>query len=63
MYVGLSIAYLREAIIQRQLWPAFLLPATFAYVNWVVIPLEQRKLTEVFGEEYSGYQRRVRRWL
>jgi len=63
MYVGLAIAYVGEAIILRQRWPVFLLPTTLAYVNWVVMPLEQRKLTEVFGEEYSRYQRQVRRWL
>jgi protein-S-isoprenylcysteine O-methyltransferase Ste14 len=63
MYVGLTIAYLGEATILRQLWPVFLLPATLAYVNWVVIPLEQRKLTEVFGVEYLRYQQQARRWL
>jgi protein-S-isoprenylcysteine O-methyltransferase Ste14 len=63
MYVGLAIAYLGEAIILRQIWPLVLLPLTLAYVNWVVIPLEQRKLTEVFGEEYTRYQTRVRRWI
>ena len=63
MYVGLAISYLGEAVILKQIWPVLLLPATLAYVNWVVIPLEQRKLTEVFGEEYVRYQRQVRRWL
>jgi len=28
-----------------------------------VIPVEEAKLTEVFGAEYGSYQRRVRRWL
>jgi protein-S-isoprenylcysteine O-methyltransferase Ste14 len=63
MYVGLAIAYLGEALILRQLWPVILLPITLAYVNWVVIPVEQRKLTEAFGDEYSRYRRQVRRWL
>jgi hypothetical protein len=31
MYVGLSIAYLGEAGILRQLWPAVLLPLAVAY--------------------------------
>jgi len=63
MYVGLALAYLGEAFLLRQLWPAALLPLVLAYVNWVVIPVEQAKLTEVFGAEYAGYQRHVRRWL
>jgi protein-S-isoprenylcysteine O-methyltransferase Ste14 len=63
MYVGLTIAYLGEAVLQRQIWPVILLPLVIAYVNGVVIPVEQAKLTEVFGQEYARYQQRVRRWL
>jgi len=50
MYVGLTIAYLGETLILRQVWPLVLLPLTLAYVNWVVIPLEQLKLSETFGK-------------
>ena len=63
MYVGLAIAYLGEAFLQRQVWPAVLLPIVLAYVNWVVIPVEQARLSDVFDAEYAAYQRRVRRWL
>ena len=63
MYVGLTIAYIGETFILHQLWPMIVLPLVLAYVNWVVIPLEQRKLGEAFGEEYVRYQTRVRRWL
>ena len=63
MYVGLTIAYLGEAFLLRQVWPAVLLPVVLAYVNWVVIPVEQARLTDVFDAEYVAYQRQVRRWL
>jgi protein-S-isoprenylcysteine O-methyltransferase Ste14 len=63
MYVGLAVAYLGEAILLHQVWPPVLLPLVLGYVNWVVIPVEEAKLTEVFGAEYGSYQRRVRRWL
>jgi protein-S-isoprenylcysteine O-methyltransferase Ste14 len=63
MYVGLATAYLGEAFLLRQVWPATLLPLVLAYVNWVVIRVEQARLTDVFGAEYAAYQRRVRRWL
>jgi hypothetical protein len=38
-------------------------PLALVYVNWIVIPVEEATLTEVFGAEYGGYRRRVRRWL
>jgi protein-S-isoprenylcysteine O-methyltransferase Ste14 len=63
MYIGLIVAYLGEAGILRQVWPLFLLPLTVAYVNWIVIPLEESKLKEVFNEEYERYRMKVRRWL
>ena len=63
MYVGLATAYLGEAFLLRQVWPAVLLPLVLTYVNWVVIPVEQARLTEVFGAGYVAYQRRVRRWI
>jgi protein-S-isoprenylcysteine O-methyltransferase Ste14 len=63
MYLGLAVAYLGEAGILRQLWPALLLPLVFAYLNWIVIPVEEEKLREVFGTPYKEYQSRVGRWL
>ena len=63
MYVGLAIAYLGEASILRHVWPLVFLPLTISYVNWIVIPVEQAKLAEVFGEQYTEYRKRVRRWL
>ena len=63
MYVGLIVAYLGEAGILRQVWPVILLLLTVAYVNWIVIPVEESKLREVFSEEYDRYRKRVRRWL
>ena len=63
MYVGLAVAYVGEALILRQIWPVLLLPLVIAYVNWVVIPVEESKLTEVFGAEYTRYKTRTRRWL
>ena len=63
MYVGLTLAYLGEAGILRQVWPVLLLPFTVAYINWIVIPVEEGKLKEVFGDEYERYRARVRRWV
>jgi len=63
MYVGLTLAYLGEAGILQQAWPVVLLPLPVAYVNGIVIPVEEAKLKEVFGDEYERYRARVRRWV
>jgi protein-S-isoprenylcysteine O-methyltransferase Ste14 len=63
MYVGLTIAYLGEAVLLRQLWPMIVLPLVVAYCNWIVIPLEETKLREAFGEHYDQYRARLRRWV
>ena len=63
MYVGLALAYLGEAGMLRQLWPVACLPLVVAYLNWVVIPVEERRLAEVFGVEYERYRAKVRRWI
>jgi protein-S-isoprenylcysteine O-methyltransferase Ste14 len=63
MYVGLTIAYLGEALLLHQLWPVVLLPLVIAYVHWIVIPLEESKLQEAFGDHYVQYRARVGRWV
>jgi protein-S-isoprenylcysteine O-methyltransferase Ste14 len=63
MYVGLTLAYLGEVALVRQAWPLAMLPLVLGYLNWTVIPVEEAKLTEAFGEQYAVYQRRVRRWI
>jgi len=63
MYVGLSVAYVGEAGMLVQVWPLVLLPLVVAYLNWVVIPVEEGKLREVFGDVYGEYRRQVRRWI
>ena len=63
MYVSLTLAYLGEAGVIGQLGPVFLLPLVLAYINWIVIPVEESKLSEAFGAAYQDYRARVRRWI
>jgi protein-S-isoprenylcysteine O-methyltransferase Ste14 len=63
MYVGLALAYLGEAGLLHQLWPVLLLPLTICYINWIVIPVEEARLKEVFAKEYQNYCAKVRRWI
>jgi protein-S-isoprenylcysteine O-methyltransferase Ste14 len=63
MYLGLTLAYLGEAGLLTQIWPILLLFFTLAYVNWMVIPLEEARLKEVFGDKYQQYCAKVHRWI
>lgn len=63
MYVGLTLAYLGEMGLLVQIAPLIPLLLVIAYVQWTVIPVEEKKLCEVFGDEYVQYQSRVPRWL
>jgi len=63
MYLGLSVAYLGEAGILHHVLPVILLPLTIAYLNRVVIPVEENRLKADFGVEYASYTNRVGRWL
>jgi protein-S-isoprenylcysteine O-methyltransferase Ste14 len=63
MYVSLTLTYLGVAGIQAQIWPLLLLPLTVAYLHRTVIPLEEARLRDVFGEAYMRYCASVRRWV
>jgi protein-S-isoprenylcysteine O-methyltransferase Ste14 len=39
------------------------LPVMLAYVNFIVLPVEERHLQNAFGDAYADYGARVRRWL
>ena len=63
MYVSLSLMYIGEAGILTQVWPLALLPLVWAYLHTTVIPVEEARLEEAFGDAYLRYRSRVRRWL
>jgi protein-S-isoprenylcysteine O-methyltransferase Ste14 len=63
MYFGLSLAYVGEAGLLRQVWPVLLLPLVLVYLNWGVIRVEEGKLEDTFPEQYAAYRAKVRRWL
>ena len=46
MYVGLTLVYLGVAGTRAEIWPVIVLPVLLAYVNFVVIPVEERHLRE-----------------
>jgi protein-S-isoprenylcysteine O-methyltransferase Ste14 len=63
MYVGLTLVYLGVAGTRNEIWPVIVLPLVLAYINFLVIPVEEKNLRGVFGDEYQKYGERVGRWL
>lgn len=59
-FLGLQLSY---AWGRDNVWGILLLPLTIALLQWGVIQREERYLTRKFGEEYSRYRERVRRWI
>jgi protein-S-isoprenylcysteine O-methyltransferase Ste14 len=63
MYLGMLIWLIGLAILLGSLI-AFLFPILFFLLaNYPVIPVEEKDLQRIFGEQFIEYKRRVRRWL
>jgi protein-S-isoprenylcysteine O-methyltransferase Ste14 len=63
MYTGLAIAYLGLALLFGSWWPLALWPLVIVTMRQLVIRPEEQYLTDRFGQTYTDYQSRVRRWL
>jgi protein-S-isoprenylcysteine O-methyltransferase Ste14 len=63
MYVSLVLIYVGVAGILIQVWPLLVLPLPIAIVNSIVIPFEETRLRETFGDAFEQYCAGVRRWL
>ena len=63
MYTGLAIAYLGLALLFGSWWPLVIWPLVIVVVRQLVIGPEEEYLTQRFGQTYTDYQSRVRRWL
>lgn len=63
MYLGLTLIYIGVAGTRLEVWPLILLPFLLAYINFVVIPFEERRLADTFGDQYRLYRAGVRRWF
>ena len=63
MYLSLIVVYVGLALALGRAWPLALAVLPWASMNWAVIPFEEARLRETFGQDYVDYCRRVRRWV
>jgi protein-S-isoprenylcysteine O-methyltransferase Ste14 len=63
MYLGLTIIYLGATLALGEIWPLVIVVLPWSITNWVVIPFEEARLRDTFGQTYFDYCRRVRRWV
>jgi protein-S-isoprenylcysteine O-methyltransferase Ste14 len=59
----MTAVYVSVALLANAAWPLVMLPVVLVIAATMVIGREERYLSRTFGEEYSEYCRRVRRWL
>lgn len=63
IYLADSVIYLGVTLIWGLLWPLMLYPIVWAVIRYGVIHNEEAHLASRFGESYTQYCKRVRRWI
>ena len=63
LYLGLTLVYGGITALANSLPSALLLPFVLLVMRRGVIEREERYLERIFGEEYTQYKARVRRWI
>lgn len=63
MYLSLTIVTVCLALALGRAWPLVLTVFPWASMNWAVIPFEEARLRDIFGQRYVDYCRRVGRWI
>jgi protein-S-isoprenylcysteine O-methyltransferase Ste14 len=62
-YLSMTMIYAGVAALANTLWAVLLLPVALQVIRRGVIEREERYLERKFGEEYTCYKARVRRWI
>jgi protein-S-isoprenylcysteine O-methyltransferase Ste14 len=63
MYLGFAIAYFGVALAFASIGAIAMLLPVLLWMNFVQIPREEAYLKVRFGEDYTAYKARVRRWF
>lgn len=63
LYLALLLVLLSLAVMVNSLWLVVSAGLLWLALHRVVVRAEERVIEQVFGEEYTAYRRRVRRWV
>lgn len=63
MYIGLLFLYSGIAVLKGNWWTFLLIPLVIIIVQEYVIKREEKYLQRQFGDAYTAYRKKVRRWL
>jgi protein-S-isoprenylcysteine O-methyltransferase Ste14 len=63
MYLGMTLAYAGFTLLLNSVWCSLFLPVALISVYALAIRPEERYLSKKFGDQYTQYSARVRRWL
>ncbi|MBV8106573.1 MAG: isoprenylcysteine carboxylmethyltransferase family protein [Hyphomicrobiales bacterium] len=63
MYLGMILILVGVAMLIGSLSPFFVVAGFTAIIEMRFIPLEERMLAETFGNAWTAYSARTRRWL
>ncbi|GAB3033125.1 methyltransferase family protein [Bowmanella dokdonensis] len=63
MYLGMLLVLLGMALLLNSVLSLVFPLLFFVLINRLVIPREEQRVEEVFGEQFALYKQRTRRWL
>lgn len=63
MYLGLLFLYTGIAVFAGNWWTFILIPLVVMIITTYVIGREEKYLLDAFGQDYTSYKIKVRRWI
>lgn len=63
MYVGMLLMLFVQPLLAMRPYLFAFSAMFFLFMNYFIIPREERVIEEMFGDTYRAYQAKVRRWL
>ncbi|MFA4861366.1 isoprenylcysteine carboxylmethyltransferase family protein [Methanoregula sp.] len=63
VYLAMAAVLFGSAVVMGTLVPFVFTFLFIVIVEMLFIPFEERRLEEIFGDEYRDYKRRVRQWV